>query len=191
MQQILAIQQQKQTIENQNIRASSPQTQNIPNTIIPPPNTLPHPVIDNQINQIPSITPSTNPPNPLSQLPPINNQVNAPPPPLISQEFNIPPINPNVPPPTLNTSNGMETIPFNQPPPGIPPIILPGVFPDFSKPPPGFPATVPPKPEPTAEELMPSVPYYDLPAGLMIPLIKVICDIFYDKNFISSRFKMK
>ncbi|KAI4462046.1 sr-related ctd associated factor 6 [Holotrichia oblita] len=46
----------------------------------------------------------------------------------------------------------------------------PGIFPDFSKPPPGFPvvqeAAVP-------EELMPTVPYYELPAGLMVPLIKL------------------
>lgn len=39
-------------------------------------------------------------------------------------------------------------------------------LPDFSKPPPGFPATNP-------DELVPGVPYYDLPAGLMVPLIKV------------------
>lgn len=89
---------------------------------------------------------------------------------------NMPPINTNLPPPIMNQPNGMEPpIPFNQPPPGIPgflPGVLPGGFPDFSKPPPGFPANLPPKQE-IVEELLPSVPYYDLPAGLMIPLIKV------------------
>ena len=58
-------------------------------------------------------------------------------------------------------------------------------MPDFSKPPPGFPppgAGLPPMPGPGAPggpfiptdlDLTPSVPYYDLPAGLMAPLVKV------------------
>ncbi|CAH1974044.1 unnamed protein product [Acanthoscelides obtectus] len=71
------------------------------------------------------------------------------------------------PPPLPNANGGLDAIPFTQPPPGyFPP---PGMFPDFSKPPPGFPA----KPEPILEELMPTAPYYDLPAGLMVPLVKV------------------
>ena len=54
-------------------------------------------------------------------------------------------------------------------------------LPDFSKPPPGFgpssgpavdPATGLP-PMPATLDLTPSVPYYDLPAGLMAPLVKV------------------
>ncbi len=65
------------------------------------------------------------------------------------------------------------------PPPGGPggsnPPLLP--LPDFSKPPPGFPALPPPPgPRPAAPsdaDLMPTVPYYDLPAGLMAPLVKV------------------
>lgn len=49
-------------------------------------------------------------------------------------------------------------------------------LPDLSKPPPGFP--LPPvnnqvPPEVSMDELMPSVPYFELPAGLMVPLIKV------------------
>lgn len=58
-------------------------------------------------------------------------------------------------------------------------------LPDFSRPPPGFappsmmggggqqgPAPPPPA-EIMREEIMPSLPYYDLPAGLMVPLIKL------------------
>ena len=67
------------------------------------------------------------------------------------------------------------------PPPRAP--VLP--LPDFSKPPPGFPAMPPGPPPPTLrppgpppgpindKDLMPTVPYYDLPAGLMAPLVKV------------------
>jgi hypothetical protein len=40
---------------------------------------------------------------------------------------------------------------------------------DISRPPPGFP------PPPVSEkELTPALPYYELPAGLMVPLVKVI-----------------
>ena len=67
------------------------------------------------------------------------------------------------------------------PPPRAPMLPLP----DFSKPPPGFPAIPPGPPPPTLrppgpptvpindKDLMPTVPYYDLPAGLMAPLVKV------------------
>ena len=70
-----------------------------------------------------------------------------------------------------------HTIPFengnsngiNIPPPSL-------IFPDFSKPPPGFPIidpyTMPPHLIPP-ENLVPKSKYYDLPAGLMIPLIAV------------------
>lgn len=199
MQQILALQQQKQALEAQTTSPSIQPTQNIPNTVIPPPSTLSLP-LDNQTlqNPPPNLTTNTNITcnSPIltqtNSFPPLTNTVNPPPPPIISQEFNIPPlnpiippnlsipsslpanvppINPNVPPPSLNQSNGIEQLSFNQPPPGLP-TFLPGGFPDFSKPPPGFPPAIPPKPD--VEELMPSVPYYDLPAGLMIPLIKVI-----------------
>lgn len=49
-------------------------------------------------------------------------------------------------------------------------------LPDLSRPPPGF---GPPFPQPLMQQeilpddLLPSLPYYDLPAGLMVPLIKV------------------
>ena len=54
-------------------------------------------------------------------------------------------------------------------------------LPDLSKPPPGFPPAGPALPPPlggppllpTDMDLTPSVPYYDLPAGLMAPLVKV------------------
>lgn len=45
-------------------------------------------------------------------------------------------------------------------------------MPDFTKPPPGF----GPQPlihEPSVEDLLPSMPYFELPAGLMVPLIKL------------------
>ena len=56
-------------------------------------------------------------------------------------------------------------------------------LPDLSKPPPGFPPAAPGLPPPlggppmlpTDMDLTPSVPYYDLPAGLMAPLVKVRC----------------
>lgn len=68
---------------------------------------------------------------------------------------------------------------FSQPPPGwgVPPGNEPPPFsnvplPDFSKPPPGF-GPPPVIHEPSVEDLMPSMPYYELPAGLMVPLIKL------------------
>jgi calcium homeostasis ER protein len=41
-------------------------------------------------------------------------------------------------------------------------------IPDISRPPPGF-----PPPIVSEKELMPALPYYELPAGLMVPLVKV------------------
>lgn len=100
--------------------------------------------------------------NPSSNTNVVPNQIS-------TDTFNIPPMDPSIPPPNLNQPPNNIEIPFNQPPPAFfPP---PGVFPDFSKPPPGFPA---PLKSEYIEELMPSVPYYDLPAGLMVPLIKVL-----------------
>ena len=76
------------------------------------------------------------------------------------------------------------------PMPSGPPANIPLPLPDMSKPPPGFPPgpgfmqqnigiqQPPPlmslnvKP-PMEMDLMPSMPYYDLPAGLMAPLVKV------------------
>ncbi|CAG5119503.1 unnamed protein product [Candidula unifasciata] len=52
-------------------------------------------------------------------------------------------------------------------------------LPDFSKPPPGFPPLGPPPPglpplmSQSDLDLTPSMPYYDLPAGLMAPLIRL------------------
>lgn len=65
-------------------------------------------------------------------------------------------------------------------------------LPDMSKPPPGFPPGfmqpnigIQPPPlmslnikPPVEMDLMPSMPYYDLPAGLMAPLVKV-CHSLY------------
>jgi len=73
-----------------------------------------------------------------------------------------------------------------------PPANIPLPLPDLSRPPPGFPPgpgfgpggpppqppplmSLPLKPPKDTADLMPSMPYYDLPAGLMAPLVKV-CD---------------
>lgn len=52
---------------------------------------------------------------------------------------------------------------FALPPPNF-------LIPDLSKPPPGF--SNPPA-EVVVEEVVPSAPYYELPAGLMVPLIRL------------------
>lgn len=168
MQQIMDLQQQKQNLEQQQQQAPPP-----PVTT----NIIPLETLQANLQQsIQNISqPNTGPPN----IPPSNqnftqqalnppSNANVVPNQIPVDGFGIPPMDPSIPPPILNQPpNGIE-IPFHQPPPAFfPP---PGVFPDFSKPPPGFPA--PPKPDPV-EELMPSVPYYDLPAGLIVPLIKV------------------
>lgn len=73
-------------------------------------------------------------------------------------------------------SHHLPNVNFSQPPPGyqVPedPALLAfqNGLPDLTKPPPGYPAYVP---EPCNEDLMPSVPYFELPAGLMVPLIMV------------------
>lgn len=49
-------------------------------------------------------------------------------------------------------------------------------LPDLSRPPPNFiqnSFSLPPTQVDIADDLLPSLPYYDLPAGLMVPLIKV------------------
>lgn len=167
MQQIVDLQQQKQNLEQQ--QPPPPVTTNI----------IPLESLQANLQQSlqnisqpssgPQIIPPTNQSftqqglNPSANANVVQNQISA-------DGYNVLPLpmDPSIPPPNLNQPpNGLE-IPFNQPPPAFfPP---PGVFPDFSKPPPGFPA--PPKPDPV-EDLMPSVPYYDLPAGLIVPLIKV------------------
>lgn len=75
-----------------------------------------------------------------------------------------------------NVFSGMLPPPpqeFSGPPNGPHPPAGPLPMPDFSKPPPGFPQAPPPIPLPTEMDLTPSVPYYELPAGLMAPLVKV------------------
>ncbi|KAK8748428.1 hypothetical protein OTU49_016138, partial [Cherax quadricarinatus] len=74
------------------------------------------------------------------------------------------PPQPQFPPPPGTAPSIPSALDFNQPPPGFPPG-LPLV--DFSKPPPGFPV------EEQKENLVPTVPYYELPAGLMAPLVKM------------------
>ncbi|XP_043507384.1 calcium homeostasis endoplasmic reticulum protein isoform X1 [Frieseomelitta varia] len=106
----------------------------------------------------------------------IDQQLKAPPPPppqLNQQNMSIPPSHSGPPAPISTDVN------FSQPPPGwgVPPGNEPPPFsnvplPDFSKPPPGF-GPPPVIHEPSVEDLMPSMPYYELPAGLMVPLIKL------------------
>ena len=91
-------------------------------------------------------------------------------------------------------------IPSSGMPPGGPPNLPVGgptsvsqiQLPDFSKPPPGFlpgfpgsggmpgqmPGPIPQQPLPTEADLTPTVPYFELPAGLMAPLVKV-CTYMY------------
>lgn len=121
-----------------------------------------------------------------------NNNNNYPPPPPMPQQMF--PFNMNQPPPAFN-QNLLQTpnsqllnnnmMQFRQNSPGIP-------FPDLSKPPPGFGAPPPPlqhynpmplmqhdipsPPKPLMsipEKKLPEIPYFSLPAGLMLPLIKV------------------
>ncbi|XP_078040524.1 SR-related CTD associated factor 6 isoform X1 [Augochlora pura] len=107
----------------------------------------------------------------------IDQQLKAPPPPpppqLNQQNMSMPPSHSGPPAPIGTDVN------FSQPPPGwgVPPGNDPPPFtnvplPDFSKPPPGF-GPPPVIHEPSVEDLMPSMPYYELPAGLMVPLIKL------------------
>lgn len=58
---------------------------------------------------------------------------------------------------------------FQLPPPNF-------LIPDLSKPPPGFtnpPVVAEPPPVVVLEEVKPTAPYYVLPAGLMVPLIRL------------------
>lgn len=84
--------------------------------------------------------------------------------------------------------SNLPNVNFSQPPPGFapqePPLAFQNGLPDLSKPPPGF----PPFPEINNEDLMPSVPYFELPAGLMVPLVQVNYTNFHElshNNFIS------
>lgn len=89
--------------------------------------------------------------------PPVLNQ----PPPTLDTEVSIP-IKFDAPPPMIIP----PSIDLTQPPPGFQP--LGECMPDFTKPPPGFAAK-----ESIPDDLVPSVPYFDLPAGLMVPLVKL------------------
>ncbi|KAI4478665.1 hypothetical protein M0804_011693 [Polistes exclamans] len=103
----------------------------------------------------------------------IDQQLKAPPPQLNQQNMALPPNH-------TGPSGPMGSdVNFSQPPPGwgVPPGNEPPPFsnvplPDFSKPPPGF-GPPPVIHEPSVEDLMPSMPYFELPAGLMVPLIKL------------------
>ncbi|XP_012550792.1 calcium homeostasis endoplasmic reticulum protein isoform X2 [Bombyx mori] len=70
--------------------------------------------------------------------------------------------------------SNLPNVNFSVPPPGFKPLdnaplqAFQNGLPDLSKPPPGFPPLIP---EINNEDLMPSVPYFELPAGLMVPLI--------------------
>ncbi|XP_063988928.1 calcium homeostasis endoplasmic reticulum protein isoform X1 [Diachasmimorpha longicaudata] len=96
-------------------------------------------------------------------------------PPMVpnQQNMSMPPSHTGPPPPIAGDLN------FTQPPPGWgvpqppgPPPFATVPLPDLSKPPPGF-GPPPVIHEPSVEDLMPSMPYFELPAGLMVPLIKL------------------
>lgn len=179
MQQIMDLEQQKKSLEQ-------------PKPIIPPPETS-QPPTPSTNNIIPletiqatlqqtiqslsqSSTPNLNQPPPIQPTFPIPASTEEPPP-FLPLNLNVPPPNLQLPPATSlelpPPPNGLEN-PFSLPPPGYLPTAA--VFPDFSKPPPGF---TPKQPEVFMEDLMPTAPYYDLPAGLMVPLVKVS---FYDSR---------
>lgn len=188
MQQIMDLQQQKQSLEQLQVQQPQQPTAQFPPPPPPPPpptnmNLIPLESIQANLQQsLQNMSQNTNGPQNSAPSPGLNqipqtfpSQLMNPPPPSptvvqnqIPPDNFILPMDPSIPPPILSQPpNGIE-IPFNQPPPGFfPP---PGVFPDFSKPPPGFPAPLVPE---VIEDLLPSVPYYDLPAGLIVPLIKV------------------
>lgn len=197
LQQISDLEQQKQNLEHQQQQHQQQQQ--------PPPtqsnNIIPLETIQASLQQtIQNLSQQNNSSSQNQSVPPppSNFQMSQPPPTQNNTDF-PPIINPSIPPPNLTShppppiapgspvslhlppSNGMDN-PFSQPPPGyFPP---PGMFPDFSKPPPGF---LPPNepPPPSLEELLPTAPYYDLPAGLMVPLIKVWFWFFVqDKKFL-------
>ncbi|KAK6635653.1 hypothetical protein RUM44_000907 [Polyplax serrata] len=151
LQQIQSLENQKLQIEQQNNEVKN-QFQVQQNSI-------------NQVPIIPNVDPSlSNQPPVMSQPPPnmdtqsLTNDVNIPmkfdaPPPLLMS-------NP-IPPPIDNVN-------FSQPPPTMFQHLPPDLIPDFTKPPPGFPSK-----ENVPDDLVPSVPYFELPAGLMVPLIKL------------------
>eukprot|EP00096_Caligus_rogercresseyi_P014765 TRINITY_DN7253_c0_g1_i1.p1 TRINITY_DN7253_c0_g1~~TRINITY_DN7253_c0_g1_i1.p1 ORF type:complete len:533 (-),score=191.54 TRINITY_DN7253_c0_g1_i1:662-2260(-) len=112
----------------------------------------------------------------------------------------FPPVDYDYPPPTWSQqeegppsgrSSRWDESGWRGPPPGNPPFGPPPILPDLSRPPPGFNPSLPPPgipafpphqtPPPSLlntlppimedKSLQPSMPYYDLPAGLMVPLV--------------------
>ncbi len=107
-------------------------------------------------------------------LPPPQQQQQQLPPPQVWGSG--PPTAPGMPPPGISSGVAAPSGAFPGPgmtpqgpgaanPPGGP--LPPPPLPDLSKPPPGF---APPIDE---KALVPSLPYYDLPAGLMVPMVKM------------------
>lgn len=128
-------------------------------------------VQQNPINQVPIIQNVMD--HNLSNQPPVMSQ----PPPNIQESQTINnnevsiPMKFDAPPPLLMTNQiplPIDNVNFSQPPPTMFQHLPPDLIPDFSKPPPGFPSK-----ETVLDDLVPSVPYFELPAGLMVPLIKL------------------
>lgn len=97
---------------------------------------------------------------------PFQSGYNQPPPFGPPPPFGRPPPAPNHPPPFDYHVPWPGPSPSTGPGPGFP-------LPDFSKPPPGFPPPGLPRMPPPDIDLTPSVPYFELPAGLMAPLVKL------------------
>lgn len=94
--------------------------------------------------------------------------VEQPPPPVVVEEVKRPSRSSR-----WDTGSDGNLVPHHTPNFMIPSGIM---MPDFSRPPPGFPGMGGPPPQPPAFDestLIPSLPYFDLPAGLMVPLIKL------------------
>ncbi|XP_069703277.1 calcium homeostasis endoplasmic reticulum protein isoform X1 [Periplaneta americana] len=194
MQQIQTLEQQKQQVEQQQQQQQPVPTVGV-NPPAPEPQSLQPPHLQPQQQQQqqqsqqpppPALAVMTATQQPPPPPPPHQNEVGPPqhgppcppqhgPPPGPPQHG--PPPAPSQHGPPVAPSHGPPEINFSQPPPGYLPAFPPGLeLPDLSKPPPGFP--LPPlnnqvPPEVALDELMPSVPYFELPAGLMVPLIKL------------------
>ncbi|XP_066906139.1 calcium homeostasis endoplasmic reticulum protein isoform X1 [Halyomorpha halys] len=162
-QQLEAMQKQQQQLQQQQQMQQQQQLQQTP---LPPQQPAP---LFAQANQPPP--PDLIPP---TQVPSSANEP-APPPPDVWQAAPEPPgtqephYPPGTGPPNTHPDLGIN---MSLPPPGYlfqppPPTIE---LPDLTRPPPGF---APVQPEIQPEDLLPSLPYFDLPAGLMVPLIKL------------------
>ncbi|RZF40697.1 hypothetical protein LSTR_LSTR007988 [Laodelphax striatellus] len=200
-------QKQQQAVTVPTVTTSQPEVTGLPPTTTPSPQQLARVPIDQQqllLLQQTVLTqmqlqqqPEQSQPAPNVAQPPPEMPLTPPPPPQVSGgEVMAADIAP--PPPGVGLE--LNSISFTQPPPGFAPHIPPpGIeLPDFSQPPPGFPA-VPPPPtisEVMPDDLLPSLPYYDLPAGLMVPLIKrerppkwcgcgVACDVVTEWHVVS------